>query len=207
MTAHAGASPEVRPTDTNRFPALTPEQMSEQQRQVAAEIAAGPRGALRGPFIALIHNPALAGHLQHLGEHLRFQSTLSPALIELAVLVTARHWTCQYEWFAHERIARQTTDLPDAVIRAIAAGATPPRMSTDASAVHAFCIGTLRAGQPDDAVYDTAVQRFGREGVLEIIALCGYYSLLAMVLNTARIPLPEGTQPPLQTLGPPSTAA
>ena len=75
-------------------------------------------------------------------------------------------------------------------------------MSDDVSAVHAFCLGTLRAGQPDDAAYDAVVTRFGRQGVLEIIALCGYYSLLAMVLNTSRAPLPDGTPPPLKVLSP-----
>ncbi|MBN3522231.1 carboxymuconolactone decarboxylase family protein, partial [Algoriphagus lutimaris] len=80
-----------------RFPKLTPEQMNAAQRAVAAEITAGPRGEVRGPFIALIHNPELASRVQKLGEFLRWQGKLPPKLKELAVLVTARRWTCQHE--------------------------------------------------------------------------------------------------------------
>jgi 4-carboxymuconolactone decarboxylase len=184
-----------------RFPVLAPAEMSERQQEVAAEITAGPRGALRGPYLALIHHPELARHLQHLGEHLRFGTALAPALVELAVLVTARHWSCQYEWHAHARIARATTDLPEAVIEAVAQGRTPAFADADQAVVHAFCLGTLRDGQPDDQAYERAAQRFGREGVLDILSLCGYYSLLAMVLNTACIPLPDNAPPPLQPLG------
>jgi 4-carboxymuconolactone decarboxylase len=183
-----------------RFPLLAPDEMSERQKEVVAAIAGGPRGAVRGPFLALIHHPDLAQHLQQLGEHLRFGTGMPPALVELAVLVTARHWSCQYEWHAHARIARTTTDLPEAVIQAIAEGRTPDFADAGQAMVHAFCQDTLRKGEPDAAVYDAAVQRFGRQGVLDLLSLCGYYSLLAMVLNTARIPLPEGTPPPLRPL-------
>src|SRR5262245_48347359 len=88
-----------------RFPKLSTEAMTAQQREVAAEITAGPRGEVRGPFIALIHNPELARRLQRLGEHLRWEGKLPPKLKELAVLVTARRWTCQHEWVMHSKLA------------------------------------------------------------------------------------------------------
>ena len=108
-----------------RFPVLSPEQMTARQKEVADAIAGGPRGGIRGPFLALIHNPELANCVQQLGEHLRYGAAISPAHIELIVLTVARHWNCQYVWFAHERIARNTTDLADDIIKALARGETP----------------------------------------------------------------------------------
>lgn len=183
---------------TERFPALTPEQMSPRQKEIADLIAGGPRGGIRGPFIAFMHHPELANLVQQLGEHLRFKSTLPPALIELAILIAARHWTCQYEWFAHERVARTSTDLPDGIIRAIQMGQIPSEMDADQRTVHDFVVGAFKYGAPNDTVHDAMAARFGRQGVLDLLATCGYYSLIAMVLNTARPALPEGTVPPLR---------
>ena len=114
-----------------RFPKLTPEQMDEAQRAVAAEISAGPRGEVRGPFIALIHNPKLAQHLQGLGEHLRWGGKLPPKPVELAVLVTARRWTCQHEWFIHVELARKA-GLDEQMIAAIRDGREPSKGSDEA---------------------------------------------------------------------------
>src|SRR5256885_16331930 len=91
----------------NRFPKLTSEQMTPAQREVAAEITAGPRGEVRGPFIALIHNAELARRIQALGEYLRWKTKLPPKIVGLAVLVTARRWTCQHEWFVHSGLGRK----------------------------------------------------------------------------------------------------
>jgi 4-carboxymuconolactone decarboxylase len=170
--------------------------MSDAQRAVAAEIAAGPRAGVRGPFIALLHNPELARRLQSLGEYLRFQTGLPDPLVELAILVTARHFTCQYEWYAHERLARKA-GLDGATIEAIAEGRTPEGMTADESVVHAFATEALTRGQPGDQAFEAARARFGLEKVLSLLAICGYYSTLALVLNTAQPPLPEGTPPPL----------
>jgi 4-carboxymuconolactone decarboxylase len=183
----------------DRFPPIATSDMTAAQRAVADAIATGPRGGVRGPFIPLLHNPALAGHLQALGEHLRFNTALADTLVEIAVLVTARHWSCQYEWQAHERIARKA-GLADAIITSIAADRRPAGMDDDAALVHDFCIALHRRGEPDEAAYAQATERFGRSGVLDLIAVCGYYTLLAMVLNTARMPLPDGMAPPLAAL-------
>jgi 4-carboxymuconolactone decarboxylase len=183
-----------------RFPILTPEEMSPRQKEVAAAIADGPRGGIRGPFLALIHNPELANCVQQLGEHLRFGNTLSLAQIELVVLTVARHWSCQYEWFAHERVARTKTDLADGIIKALALGQTPPNMTIEEATLHALAKESLANGEPSDAVFDQAAKLFGRAGVLDALALTGYYSMLAMILNSSKIPLPEGTPIPLQPL-------
>jgi 4-carboxymuconolactone decarboxylase len=182
-----------------RFPPIPPEAMSEAQRSVAEEIASGPRGGVRGPYLALLHHPALAARLQALGEHLRYGTGLPDALVELAILVTARHWGCQYEWVAHERLARKA-GLDPAIIAAIAEGQVPASMSPDEALVHGFCRDTLERGEPEDAGFAAARDRFGLTGVLDLIALCGYYALLAMVLNTGRPPLPDGMAPPLGPL-------
>src|SRR5260221_4503823 len=114
----------------SRFPKLTPEAMTPAQREVAAEIAAGPRGEMRGPFLALIHNAELARGIQRLGEHLRFHNKLPMATLEIAVLVTARRWNCQYEWFMHDRIARKA-GVAASLHTAIAQGKEPAGMTAE----------------------------------------------------------------------------
>ena len=170
--------------------------MTPEQREVAAQISAGPRGEVRGPFVALLHNPALARHLQALGEHLRWKGKLPPALTELAVLVTARRWTCQHEWFIHSELARKA-GLKDEAIKSIQEG-RDPALGGDEGVVYAFCREAHANGRVAEETFEKARGRFGLEGALELLALCGYYSLMAMVLNTAGLPLPGNGQPPLK---------
>lgn len=187
-------------TMSDRYPELTPDAMTAEQRAVAAEIASGPRGSVRGPFLPLLHNPELARRVQALGEHLRFNTGFAGPLVEIAVLLTARRWTCQYEWLAHERIARKA-GLDASIIEAIAVSRVPARMSADEAVVYAFCRQVNDAGSPDDATFAAARDRFGLAATLDLIALCGYYTLLAMVLNTADPALPDGAAPPLSPAG------
>jgi len=182
-----------------RFPPLTLDEMTPAQRAVHDQIAAGPRGGLRGPFIALLHNPPLAQHLQGLGEHLRFNTGIPDTLVELAILVTARHWNCAYEWYAHEKLARKA-GLAQAIIAANNENLVPPAMSAPQALVHEFCTEALHQGAPSDASFDAVVADFGRAGALDMLALCGYYTLLALTLNTAHLPIPEGDGLPLATL-------
>ena len=185
---------------SDRYPELTPDAMTAEQRAVAGEISSGPRGSVRGPFLPLLHNPELARRVQALGEHLRFNTGFAGPLVEIAVLLTARRWTCQYEWLAHERIARKA-GLDASIIEAIAGSRVPERMSADEAAVYAFCRQVNDAGSPDDATFAAARDRFGLAATLDLIALCGYYTLLAMVLNTADPALPDGAAPPLSPAG------
>lgn len=173
--------------------------MTPAQREVAAEISAGPRGEVRGPFIALIHHAELARRIQQLGEQLRWHSKLSPQLLELAVLMTARRWTCQHEWFMHEKLARKAA-LGQAIIDAVAAGRKPEAMSADEALVHAFCLQAHDTGRVDDATFAAARERFGLDGTLELLVLNGYYAMMAMILNTAGLPLPGDASPPLKAL-------
>jgi 4-carboxymuconolactone decarboxylase len=173
--------------------------MSPEQRQVAAEITAGPRGEVRGPFVALIHNPELARRLQKLGEHLRWQGKLPPKLKELAVLVSARRWTCQHEWVMHSKLGLEA-GLAKETVDAIAANREPKNLSDEEQAVYAFCREVHATGRAGDESFEEIQNRFGLDGTLELIALNGYYTLMAMVLNTAGLPLPGDANPPL---GPP----
>lgn len=176
----------------SRFNVIQPEAMSERQREVAAAITSGPRGALKGPFIALIHNPELASRVQALGEHLRFGTGLPPKLVEIAILVTARRWSSQYEWAAHVRIGREA-GLPEHIIDAIALQARPT-LTPDEALVHDFAFDTVWQGVPSDASYAAVEARYGKATALDILAICGYYTLLAFVLNTADFPLPAGSK-------------
>src|SRR5262245_25463358 len=180
-----------------RFSRLTPEQMTQRQREVAGEIAAGPRGEVRGPFIALIHNPELASKVQKLGEHLRWKGKLPPKLKELAVLVTARRWTCQHEWVMHSKLALEG-GLTKETVEAIAGNVEPKNLSAEERAVYRFCREVHATGRAGDEAFDAIKQYFGLDGALELIALNGYYSLMAMVLNSAGLPLPGNVEPPLK---------
>ena len=186
----------------SRFEILPRDQMSERQREVADEIASGPRGSLKGPFLALIHNPELAAHVQSLGEHLRYGTGLPQQLVEILILQTARRWSCDYEWAAHSRIAREA-GLRDEVIDAIAARKRPERLEPDEALLFDFADETVWQGEPSDVSFDAAASRFGRATVLDLLAVCGYYTLLAFVLNAAKLPLPPGATPlaPLSSRG------
>ena len=171
--------------------------MNAAQREVAAEITAGPRGEVRGPFIALIHNPELARRLQKLGEYLRWEGKLPPRLKELAVLVTARRWTCQHEWLMHSKLALEAGVGVD-VVDAIAANREPLSLSEEEDAVYTFCREVHATGRAGDDSFIAIKERFGLDGALELLVLNGYYTLMAMVLNTAGLPLPGDADPPLK---------
>ena len=178
-----------------RFPKLTEQTMTPEQREVAAAITAGPRGEVRGPFIALLHNPAIARHLQALGEQLRWKGKLPQKLVELAVLITARKWTCQHEWFIHAELASKA-GLDAAIIEAIRERRDPPAQGDEALVV-AFCRDAHATGRVGEQAFNALRERFGLDGAVELLVLSGYYTMMAMVLNTAGMPLPGNAEPPL----------
>ncbi|MBX6374930.1 MAG: carboxymuconolactone decarboxylase family protein [Acetobacteraceae bacterium] len=187
------------PSAEGRFPAIPPERMSPEQRAVADAIAGGPRGGLRGPFNALLRSPVLADRFQRVGEYLRFNSSIPPALNEFAILITAREWSAQYEWYAHHRLAMQA-GLSPAIAQAVAEGRRPEGMSEDEALVYDFCTELHRTRTVSDATFERAKARFGEQGVVDLIGVSGYYVAVAMVLNVAQVPLPEGVAPPLKPL-------
>jgi 4-carboxymuconolactone decarboxylase len=179
-----------------RFPAIPPEQWTEEQKKVAATIAAGPRGELRGPFLALLRSPGLAQTVQQVGEYLRFKSPLDRRIAEMATLIAARHWTQQYEWQSHYKHAMKA-GLSPAIAEAIAEGRRPQGMAADEEALHDLLTEVLHNHGVCDATYGRAVGLFGEQGVIELIAVAGYYAMLAMILNVGRKGLPAGQEPML----------
>jgi 4-carboxymuconolactone decarboxylase len=170
-----------------RFPDIADGPLSDEQRRVKERIVSGPRGQLVGPFRILLHAPRLESALHPVGEYLRYGASLPDDVREVVILATAVHWRCAFEWDAHAPIAKKAgvSDLELADLRrgALHPPSTPPRLTA-----HAVALTMHRTGSIPDALFDEAVAAFGREGVLEMLALCGYYSTLAMVLNTANPP-------------------
>jgi 4-carboxymuconolactone decarboxylase len=130
---------------------------------------------------------------------MRFHSTLPPKLNELAIIMTARYWTAQYEWSAHRKLAADA-GLNESIIRAIAAGKRPSSMDPAETAVYNFGTELLNTKQVSDPVFKATVDKFGERGVVDLISVMGYYHLVSMLLNVDRYPLPPGTQPELQPL-------
>jgi ABC-type molybdate transport system substrate-binding protein/alkylhydroperoxidase family enzyme len=179
-----------------RFKPLAPEAMTDAQRKVYQEIAGGPRGGVRGPFNPLLRSPELADRAQKMGEYIRFNTSLPPRLSEFAILITARYWGSQYEWHAHHPFALKG-GLPPKVAEELAQGKRPSGMTEDETAVYDFCSELHRDKAVSDSTYATAIQRFGERGVVDLIGVSGYYTLVSMVLNVDRHPLPAGAQPQL----------
>lgn len=173
----------------DRLPPLPESQWTEQQRAEAQQVIAGPRGALIAPFVPLLRSPELMGHVQRLGEYLRYRSAIGLRLSELAILVTARRWSQQVEWAIHAPIAAREGLAPEA-IDAIARGEPPPGLRDDEQCVHDFSIELHRDQAVSDATWARAVELLGEHGVVDLMALNGYYALLAMVMNGARTAVP-----------------
>jgi 4-carboxymuconolactone decarboxylase len=182
-----------------RFPQLTLEQMTPEQKTVAEAIMSGPRGGLRGPFNAWLRSPEVGDRLQRVGEELRFRSAIPPALNEFAILITAREWSSQYEWYAHHSLAMKA-GLPPQIAADLAQGRKPEGMDADTALVWQFCTELHRNHVVSDVTYAAAKQRFGEQGVVDLIAVSGYYVTVSMTLNVAQVGLPPGVAPPLPEL-------
>ena len=186
---------------TPRFKPLLESEMSEAQRKAASEIASGPRGRLNpdGPNALLLRSPELMSRNQKVGEYLRYQSSLPLRLNEFAILITARQWDAQVEWLAHHPLALKA-GLAPAVAADLARGLRPAAMQEDEAIVYQFCKELHETKRVSDATFKAMRDKFGERGVIDLIGLTGYYTMLAMVLNVAQQPLPGGTPPPLPAL-------
>ncbi|WP_129781858.1 carboxymuconolactone decarboxylase family protein [Peristeroidobacter soli] len=162
------------------------------QRRVYEKVIAGPRGAVIGPLRAVLHSPELADPWQALGEYLRFNCSLSLALRELAIICAGRYWNSQLEWQVHARVARDA-GITAEVIEAIRTASVPEFNNAEEAAVYRFARELLHHGQTTDDTYDAVRDRFGVVGVVDLTALVGYYSMVAMTLNAHEVPLPEQT--------------
>jgi 4-carboxymuconolactone decarboxylase len=174
----------------DRMPALPEAQMSPEQKKVMDEIAAGPRGRIGGPFIPLMRSPELMNRLQKVGEYLRFQNTVGLRNSEFAVLIVARHWSQPIEWAIHRPIAEREGVLP-ATCDAIAEGRRPDNMTDDETLIYNVLEELRNNRSLSDPTYAQLLKRFGEQGVIDLVAHYGYYSLLAMTMNVARTAVPD----------------
>lgn len=179
----------------HRMPPIPKEKHTEAQKKAVAEFEAA-RGTMSGPWAVILRSPEMVNRARGLSDYLRFNSSLPPRLSEFVILITAREWTQQYEWNAHHALAMKGGLNPD-IAKAVAEGRRPEKMADDEAALYDFCIELHRNRSVSDATYARALAKFGEQGLVDAIGLSGWYTLVAMVLNTARTPLPEGAAPAL----------
>lgn len=154
----------------------------------------GEDGALRGPFNAWVHAPTLGSRLLALGTVLRFESSIDSRLLELAIITVGAHWKAEFEWWAHSRMAREAGLAPE-VIEAVRRGEPPPFADDPERVVHTVAGELVRTGTVSDASYKEAEALLGPAGLVELVSLCGYYSLVCFTLNAFSVPLPPGEEP------------
>ena len=179
----------------DRMPPLQKEQLTDEQAQALAEFVAA-RGQPTGPWNVLLRSPELMKRTRGLSDYLRFESVLPGYLREFAILMTARQWGQNYEWNAHLPLAVDEGFSAE-MAQAIAEGRRPDGMLEDEATLYDFVLELQRNHGVSDATYDRARERFGDQGVVETVSLVGYYTMIAMLLNTARTPLPPGAAPAL----------
>lgn len=197
--AFAGAQtgPQTKPPEdpnaapADRMPEIPPDKLTAEQKKAAEEFAAGRGVPVFGPFIPLLRSPEVMLRAKAMGDYLRYKSVLPPRLNEFAILITARQWTQQYEWAVHYPIAIKA-GLNAEVAEAVVEGRRPQGMSEDEEIIYEFCIELHRNQSVSDATYARALAKFGEQGIIDLVGVNGYYTFLAMVLNTTRTPVPKG---------------
>lgn len=193
-------SPEALPLHyillSERMPPIPEAQRTPAQQQAANEICAGPRGAVKGPYNCILRSPGLTTPMQKLGEYIRFNCKLELHINEMAALITARHWTSQFEWQAHEKHAR-SSGLADTIITAIAEGRRPDSMAEDEAVTYDFVSELLARHGVCDATYTRGIAQFGEESLMDLMGVVAYYSGLALIMNVARTRIPGRNDLPL----------
>jgi 4-carboxymuconolactone decarboxylase len=183
----------------DRFKPLKWDEMTPEQKTMMEHLVSGERRGAGGPFNVLLRSPEMGDLAQQFGASMRFHSSLPRKLNEMAIIITARHWTAQYEWNAHRSAAAQA-GLNESIIQAIAAGKRPGSMDADETTIYNFATELLNTKQVSDPVFKAVKDKFGERGAVDLIGVMGYYQFVSMLLNVDRYPLPEGAKPELQTL-------
>jgi 4-carboxymuconolactone decarboxylase len=180
----------------DRMPPVPADKLTAAQKKAIEEFKAARSADISGPFIPLLRSPEVLSRARAMGDYLRYKSSLPPRLSEFVILMTARQWTQNYEWSAHAPLAREAGLSPD-IIKAIAEGRRPERMADDEDILYTLWDELHRNQSVSDATYARAVGKFGEAGVIDTLGITGYYTMLAMVMNTARTPLAAGGTPAL----------
>ena len=170
-----------------RFTPFEKGELSTRQREIFDDIASGPRGTVPWIFHLYLNSPELASRVQQLGAFCRYGTSLPPRLSELAILVVAHHWKAEYEWSIHTGEARKA-GLSDDVIAAIGESRRPVFGDPEAELVYDFSTEFFRLNDVSDALFASAVERFGRATTVELAGILGYYSMLAIAIRIFRLP-------------------
>lgn len=182
------SSPTILHAD--RMPPLEPARMNEAQKKAADELTAGPRGGVKGPFIPLLRSPELMDRLQKVGEYLRFKSSLEPRINEFLMCVVSREWTQQFEWFVHVPLALKA-GIKQETLKSLSEGRRPVGMAEDEEIAYDFWDELVRTKGVSDANYKRAVNKFGENGIIDMLGLIGYFTTVSMVMNVAHTPPPK----------------
>jgi 4-carboxymuconolactone decarboxylase len=187
----------------SRLPQLRYDDLSPDGQQVwdgvvgtrAGDLVDG-EGSLIGPFNAFVTAPGTGKWLSSLGGQLRFGTSIERRLSEVAIITVGAHWKAEFEWWAHARMAREH-GVADAVVDAISRGEDPPfgPEAADERTVHTVARQLTTGGQISPDAYAAAQQLLGDAGMVELVSLCGYYSLISFLLNAFTVPLPPGAAP------------
>ncbi len=175
----------------DRLPPIPADKQTPEQQKASEAFRANRKQDVFGPFVPLHRSPEVMLRAMAMGDFLRYRTVFPTRLNELIILITSRHFTQQYEWYVHQPIALKE-GLDRGVVDAIADGRRPSGMAPDEELIYEFCTELLRNNSVSDATYARAVQRFGEQGMIEMVGVVGYYTFQSMVLNTARTPVPPG---------------
>jgi 4-carboxymuconolactone decarboxylase len=182
-------------TSRERLPPIPDEKLTPAQRKAVKALLSGSRRSVRGAFVPMLRSPSLVEKVQRLEQYLRYRSVIPRKLRELAILATTRHWQQAYEWHEHARIA-STVGLSDLVIDTLALDWDGAGLPSDERTVLKFCRELHRSHAVSDSAYKQAKLLLGEDGVVELCGICGYYALLAMIMNVAGTPAAEGALVP-----------
>jgi len=181
----------------DRMPPIPAEKQTPEQKKAAEAFKANRKQDVFGPFVPLFRSPEVMLRAMALGDYLRYRTVLPPKLNEFIILITARQWSQQYEWYVHHPIALKDGLDPE-IVKAIADGRRPAAMSADEELIYDFCTELFKNQSVSDATYARSISRFGEQGTIDMVGVAAYYTFQSMVLNTARTPLPDGTAPGLR---------
>jgi 4-carboxymuconolactone decarboxylase len=201
MTQREGAASTASPAQPagERFSKLSMEQLNDTQKRVAQRIMQVSSAGLGGPYSILLRSPILAERYLGMTDYLRFETSLPKRLNELAILIEARLWDAQYEWWAHYPIALRE-GVPKAVADDIREGRRPTAMQPDEEVVYDVCIELLRERNLTDATFNRAKEILGEQPTIDLIAVVGFYVMVSTVLIAGRVGIPDGSPPPMPTL-------
>ena len=183
----------------DRMPPIPADKLTDAQKKAIDEFKAARSVDISGPFVAMLRSPEVMTRARAMGDYLRFRSSLPPRLSEFVILMTARRWTQQYEWNAHAPLAIKG-GLKESIVKAVADGRKPEGLAEDEEIVYALFDEIQKNQTIADATYARAVAKIGEQGIIDVMGITGYYTMLAMVMNTARTPLPDGAKPALAPL-------